>query len=264
MATIIKSRRTSTSKDESGRLVGAMIVAFVVHVLIIIGLGFGLPEASQPQPVFSLNVALVQEKGGQPSTQGGIPIPPLPALRPVEPVALETEQLQITSTQAPNLVQPQPQPETQAAVIEPAAVTALLEAPSRQIQQPPQQLAVSREREKYLDPNSQATLEGFYAEKWRRKVEQIGRVNYPEQARKYFLTGRLTLDVAIRSDGMIHSIKLLQSSGHALLDNAARRIVLLSAPFEPFPDALRRRMDILHIIRSWEFDQGNRLRTHVR
>lgn len=257
MSVVVIKRR---KKDESGRLVGALMVAAGVHLVIIIGLGFGLPEAVQPQPVFSLNVALVQEKGGSPSSSGGLPLPPVPAITPTEAVPLESEDL-LTSIQAATSVEQQLQPQPD--LIEPQPQTTLLEAPISPIHVTPQE-AVSREREKYLDPNSKATLEGVYAEKWRRKIELVGRDNYPKQARKYFLTGRLTLDVAIRSDGMIHSIKLLQSSGHSVLDNAARRIVLLSAPFEPFPDALRRRLDILHIIRSWEFDQGNRLRTHTR
>ena len=83
----------------------------------------------------------------------------------------------------------------------------------------------------------------------------------PPEAKAQGLTGQLTLDVAVRSDGTLLSITLLQSSGSALLDNTARRIVMLAAPFEPFPESLRQRYDILHIVRTWEFDKSRQLRS---
>jgi protein TonB len=117
----------------------------------------------------------------------------------------------------------------------------------------------SSPREKYIEVFDSSTLEGFYAENWRLRVERIGMLNFPHEVRQQKLVGRLTLDVAIRSDGTIHSIKMLHSSGYQILDRAARRIVYMAGPFEPFPPELQRRYDILHIVRTWEFDQDNRL-----
>jgi protein TonB len=117
-------------------------------------------------------------------------------------------------------------------------------------------------REKYIEVFDTGSLEGFYAENWRLKVEQIGTLNFPVEAREQNLVGKLTLDVAIRFDGTIQSINLLQSSGYEVLDKAAHRIVNLAGPFEPFPEMLRRRYDLLHIVRTWEFDQGDRLNSH--
>src|SRR5690606_20321139 len=50
-----------------------------------------------------------------------------------------------------------------------------------------------------------------YAENWRRKVERIGTLNYPDAARGR-IYGNLVLTVAIRADGSIESIDIDRSS----------------------------------------------------
>ena len=50
-----------------------------------------------------------------------------------------------------------------------------------------------------------------------------------------------------------------KSSGHKLLDDAAIRIVKLSAPFAPFPAEIRKETDILDIIRTWQFRNNDQL-----
>ena len=98
-----------------------------------------------------------------------------------------------------------------------------------------------------------------YVEDWRLKVESIGNLNYPQEAREKNLSGTLRLMVALRADGTIERIELERSSGHKVLDEAAERIVRLGAPYAPFPDALRRDTDILEIIRTWTFSRDQRL-----
>ena len=88
---------------------------------------------------------------------------------------------------------------------------------------------------------------------WRRKVERIGNLNYPEEAKKLNLSGSLQLDVALNKDGTINEITLRRSSGEELLDNAAIRIVELAAPFAKFPKNIENQVDILHILRTWQF-----------
>jgi protein TonB len=114
-------------------------------------------------------------------------------------------------------------------------------------------------REKRIDRESMTTLEKFYLQAWERKVEQIGTLNFPEEARRLNLTNGPILDVAVRADGSVHSIRLMRSSGHPALDQAARRIVELAAPFAPFPKELRHQYDILHIVRKWRFEHGKLL-----
>lgn len=114
-------------------------------------------------------------------------------------------------------------------------------------------------RERHLNAQSMTDLEGFYLETWRRKVEQVGTLNFPAEARRLDRPSGPTLDVAIRADGTLHTVTLVRSSGHPALDAAARRIVELAAPYPPFPEALRREYDILHIVRRWKFEQGKLL-----
>lgn len=92
-----------------------------------------------------------------------------------------------------------------------------------------------------------------YIDAWRAKVERIGTMNYPKQALQDNISGSLMLDVAINADGSLHSIKVLRSSGHEVLDQAAKRIVRMSAPFSPLPKDIRKDTDILHIPRLWHF-----------
>jgi protein TonB len=94
-------------------------------------------------------------------------------------------------------------------------------------------------------------------EAWRAKVERIGNLNYPGEAKRRRLSGRLRLDVAINADGTVNAITLRESSGHKLLDDAAQRIVELAGPFAPFSDDIRAEADILHITRTWKFNDNS-------
>ena len=68
--------------------------------------------------------------------------------------------------------------------------------------------------------------------------------------------------VAILPDGSLKEVELLESSGHQVLDDAAVRIVRLSAPYAPFPDELRQSTDVLEIIRTWQFRKNSSLRSY--
>ncbi len=98
-----------------------------------------------------------------------------------------------------------------------------------------------------------------YIEDWRVKVERIGNLNYPEQARRQQLFGKLVLSVSIRADGSVESIEVSRSSGHRLLDAAAMRIVKLASPFAPLPPDITKDTDILTIVRTWSFSPSDRL-----
>jgi len=111
-------------------------------------------------------------------------------------------------------------------------------------------------REKYISAKTRKWQHAAYVEKWRLQVERVGNLNYPEAARKLKIEGDLVLDVAINSDGSIYSVKLFRSSGHKLLDDAATRIVHIASPFETFSPEMKADLDILHIVRTWEFGQN--------
>ena len=92
-----------------------------------------------------------------------------------------------------------------------------------------------------------------YIEDWRIKVERIGNLNYPEQARRQHIYGKLVLSVSINKDGSVENIEVSRTSGHPILDAAAMRIVRLAAPYSPLPPSITRDTDILTIIRTWSF-----------
>lgn len=114
-----------------------------------------------------------------------------------------------------------------------------------------------RPRRKYISANTKEYRYAAYMEAWRAKVERIGNINYPEQARQRDLSGSLLLDVALKPDGSVQEITVRRSSGHKLLDDAAVRIVELAAPFAPFPPDIRREVDVLHVTRTWKFLNSN-------
>lgn len=103
-----------------------------------------------------------------------------------------------------------------------------------------------------------------YMDAWRAKIERIGNINYPEIVTKKKLSGSLLLDVAINPDGSVHSTRITRSSGYHELDQAALRIIKMSAPFPPLTKDILKDTDILHIPRVWRFQQGSRLQTSVK
>ena len=104
--------------------------------------------------------------------------------------------------------------------------------------------------------------DALYLDGWRRRIEAIGNLNYPDAARRQKLYGSLRLMVSILPNGSIQKTEILQSSGHAVLDQAALDIVMLASPYEPFPPELRKQADIVEIIRTWRFHEGDALRSY--
>ncbi len=124
------------------------------------------------------------------------------------------------------------------------------------------QSQAEKTRIKYLNSSTREFAPATYMRQWINRVERIGNLNYPDQARREKLSGTLILDVVINADGELVKADLRQSSGHQLLDDAAKRIVQLAAPYSPFPPKLRQQADVIHITRSWEFLNDNSLRTN--
>lgn len=84
-------------------------------------------------------------------------------------------------------------------------------------------------------------------------MERVGKLNYPAEARRRDITGSLRLLVVIDADGALADVRLVESSGQAILDDAALRIVRLAAPFAPFPPSIRALADTVEIERVWRF-----------
>lgn len=120
-----------------------------------------------------------------------------------------------------------------------------------------------RPRKKFVGTRTDEYRFAQYVEDWRIKVERIGTLNYPEAA-KGKLYGTLVLTVTIKSDGTVDKVEVNRSSGHKILDDAARRIVAMAGPYAVFPPDIRRDTDILEITRSWSFTSRDSLETKAR
>lgn len=116
-----------------------------------------------------------------------------------------------------------------------------------------------RPRRMFIGARAEEFAFARYVEDWRLKVERIGNLNYPEAAKRNKLYGSLVLTVSINADGTVESVVIERSSGSKILDAAALRIVEMAAPFAPFPEEMRRRVDILGITRTWTFTRSDQL-----
>jgi len=95
-----------------------------------------------------------------------------------------------------------------------------------------------------------------YLDGWKRRIEQVGTLNFPNEARRRALSGNPVLEVAIRADGRLEQVVVRRSSGHRELDAAAVDIVRLASPFDPFPPAMRERYPMLRFAYEWQFLKG--------
>jgi protein TonB len=116
-----------------------------------------------------------------------------------------------------------------------------------------------RPKRQFVGARAQEYRFARYVDEWREKVERVGNINYPEEAKVKKLYGRLQLTVAIRGDGSVERVDVNRSSGHNVLDEAAKRIVFLAAPFAKFPEDIARDTDILEITRTWTFTREDQM-----
>ncbi len=126
-------------------------------------------------------------------------------------------------------------------------------------QQPASEMQTKRKSVNQVSANKYVAAQ--YLKDWETKVERTGNNNYPAAATKAGFSATLTMDVGIKSDGSIDSIRITHSSGNPELDEQAKNIVRMSAPFPPLPVALRSELDVLVITRSWKFSDESGLIT---
>jgi len=117
-----------------------------------------------------------------------------------------------------------------------------------------------RPRKRFIGARATEYRFAQYEEDWRAKIERLGTLNYPAEARGK-LYGNLRLTVTIRPDGSVDAVELERSSGLRVLDQAAYRILRMAAPFAEFPPSIRKDTDLLVITRTWFFGQGDKIWT---
>ena len=108
----------------------------------------------------------------------------------------------------------------------------------------------------WIVPDTRESDVAVYLDSWRRKIERVGTMNFPDEVRRQKLSGTPVLDVTIGADGNLVQAQVRRSSGHAEIDEAALRILKLAAPFEPFPSALNAKHDEIRIAYEWQFLGG--------
>lgn len=286
---------TAYDFSATDRLGLALFTSILVHMVVILGVSFSAPRIRLPGAE-SLEITLVQTRSevtphnpqflAQANQDGGgnaetrdIARSPLPVLEMSDqnsrmPVAQPEPQRRVNSVsdlialltgddarRSVRTQQPRPEkkeerttpermglPERRVRETERARLNAEINRSFQEYQQMP--------RHKYLNARTQEYKYAAYMDAWRAKVERVGNLNYPEQAKRLNIAGSLVLDVAINPDGTLQGIQVLRPSGHKVLDDAAMRIVELAAPYPPLPADMRADVDVLHITRTWKFHES--------
>lgn len=109
--------------------------------------------------------------------------------------------------------------------------------------------------------STKTAQEAAYMNYFEERVERVGNLNYPREARAQRLVGRVQLIVVILPNGSVDRVQVSTSSGTKILDQAAVRSVQLASPFRAFPKELRDR-DEIHVIRTWQYQADNLLTTN--
>jgi protein TonB len=105
-------------------------------------------------------------------------------------------------------------------------------------------------------PNTRESKLAPYIDAWRRKVERLGTLNFPQIARSG--AGNPILEVSIHRDGSLGEAIVKRSSGRKEIDQAALSILRLASPFDPFPAELRKQYEELRFAYEWQFLGGEK------
>ena len=280
------------------RLTPAMQFAILASVLVhaaVLSLRFAFPDASRLRsPPQTLDVILVNSKsatrpaeaqalaqanldGGGNTDENRRAKTPLPATHEVERgddvkrsrqkvKELEAKQRQLlTQAQTPapaaasETAKPEPAPEpakplSGADLVNSALALARLEAQiARQVDE-----YNKRPRKAFVGARAVESRFAQYVEDWRLKIERIGNLNYPDGARGR-IYGSLRLTISIKPDGSVDDVQIDRPAEYKILNDAALKIIRLSAPFAPFPPDIRKDTDLLVITRTWTFAPGDKL-----
>ncbi|MFA7941208.1 TonB family protein [Pseudomonas brenneri] len=276
------------------RLGFTLFLAALIHLALILGLGFTFVEPQQISKTLEITLAtfksekkpekadfLAQDNQQGSGTLDKKAVPKTTEVAPFQdnkinkvtpPPAAKPEVKQATPKAAVATIAPKPQKavtQREAVKTEPAPSKPAPTFDASQLSSEissleaelanEQQLYAKRPRIYRLNAASTMRDKGaWYKDEWRKKVERIGNLNYPDEARRQQIYGNLRLLVSINRDGSLYEVLVLESSGQPLLDQAAQRIVRLAAPFAPFTGDLND-IDRLEIIRTWRFAKGDRL-----
>lgn len=270
---------------EDARLGATMALSVLVHGVLLLGVGFALESAAPVTP--TLDVILTQTSSAltpkqadflaQASNQGGGEHDK--TSRPRDNQSGAAPQAEPGVAPRPLRAQsPAPQPAAQARVVSSARGEASVATPRATPTPSERPLPVGREKierdmrmarlaaeihlrseryakrpkRKFVSASTQEYAWAGYMREWVDRVERIGNLNYPDEARRRRLQGQVVISVAIRRNGTVERADIVQSSGTPLLDASALRIAKLAEPYPPLPKT-EDNPDILHVTRTWNF-----------
>lgn len=288
------SLETQPKISQTDKLLFCLFLAVAFHALLLFGVGFKVPDLSNSSINKTFNVVLAQfesetkpEKAdfiGQANQQGGglseellapsatekaqfndpnkssqeaqLPPQQMQSKNSSELIASARGQKQLEQKSETKSEQPTSLPDTNSLLQKSYELSGLIaNLDSEQINQ------AKKSKSRQVSAAIHRSSDALYLDTWRRKIERIGNLNYPERAKIEKVYGNLTLKVAINRNGTINQVSIMKSSGKKLLDDAAIRIVRLAAPFGPLTEEMKKDTEILEIIRVWRFQEDNRVHT---
>lgn len=288
--TALLMRHSAPQRDRFGVFLAA---AVAVHAAVIFGVGFNLltrPEPTQPQTP-SLEITLVQTRSektpddyaylAQANQDGGGNTKERVRAETLFPALAPSNRARVTSPAPPveatdqraytrrELMAQTKAKDTMQADVFPAQKNSDQTLNAAQLINRSMEIAsiemelghavqayAKLPRPHVITASTKDAKDVAYMDAWRQKVERIGNLNYPDAAKRAHLSGSLLLDVALNRDGTLAGIEVVKSSGHLVLDDAAREIVRRAAPYAPFPEAMAKEYNVFHIIRTWRFING--------
>ena len=120
----------------------------------------------------------------------------------------------------------------------------------------------ARPKKRYVSPATREEIYAIYYDELRRKIEDKGTVNFPEQAGKK-LYGELTMIVTVNYDGRVLETEVVETSGNLTLDRRAQTIVRGTGPFGKFSEAMRRKADQIVVVSRFKFTRDDTLETKL-
>lgn len=120
----------------------------------------------------------------------------------------------------------------------------------------------ARPKKRYISPATREEVYAIYYDALRRKIEEKGTINFPEQAGKK-MYGELTMVVTVNFDGRVLATEVVATSGNLTLDRRAQTLVRGSAPFGLFSDAMRRQADQIVVVSRFKFTRDDALETRL-
>ncbi len=268
-----------------------LFMALALHAVLVLGITFAQPEPPNSAETLEITLSQFDDQDApedadflaQTNQQGSGTEEEKQELTSPQQSNLSDSQVAEVQPQAPTTTEPAVRTEQQ--VVETTAPSTRKTPTADPLEAPPEEILPVAEKKSLMERSLEiASLEArlddqvrayakkprvlrvtsvstlsstnaWYVRNWINKVERVGNINYPSEARQAGIHGTVRMLVVLSKDGTVKELQVLESSGSSLLDDAALRIVRLAAPFSSFPEELSKESDVLEIIRTWSFQR---------